>query len=319
MGVGEAVRDRCTRWPRRSSRSPPGAAVGQHLLRPHHRCGLDPVAGEYAGGRVVRPVFTTRARSLRPLALSPAVVAAATNPAAPRDAHCLLLDLDQVSGGGPDLGRLVGLAAGTRIQSVSKVDSARIEMPACAERLQQTGQHADQRMVQRAVDAEGDERPDAGDGAGQASYAQITTELVRGPGDARERRLVVVVAAPSAARERARAAGPGRAAPGAGSARHTVTGDGHGATPTLDRPVVSGRPRARFMHWTAPPAVPLVRLSSAATATSRPAAAIDGDLEVHGVGSEDGLGLRPLAFRAAGGRTARRRTPRRRPRTPARS
>ena len=51
------------------------------------------------------------------------------------------------------------------------------------------------------------------------------------------------------------------------------------------------------MHCTAPPAVPLVRLSSAATATSRPAAAIDGDLDVDGVGAEHRLGLRPLPGR----------------------
>src|SRR5699024_7935180 len=45
----------------------------------------------------------------------------------------------------------------------------------------------------------------------------------------------------------------------------------HGATPVVGRPVVSARPRERFLHWTAAPAVPLVRLSSAATATTRPA------------------------------------------------
>src|SRR5690606_31142086 len=46
--------------------------------------------------------------------------------------------------------------------------------------------------------------------------------------------------------------------------------DGHGATPVTGRPAVSGRSSARFMHWIAPPAVPLVRLSIAATTTSRP-------------------------------------------------
>src|SRR5262249_42112431 len=50
-------------------------------------------------------------------------------------------------------------------------------------------------------------------------------------------------------------------------------GNCHGATPTVDSPAFSGRPRARFMDWTAAPAVPLVRLSMAATATSRPASA----------------------------------------------
>ena len=42
------------------------------------------------------------------------------------------------------------------------------------------------------------------------------------------------------------------------------------ARPSM-RPRVSSRPRAMFMHCTAPPAVPLVRLSTAPTATIRPA------------------------------------------------
>ena len=44
----------------------------------------------------------------------------------------------------------------------------------------------------------------------------------------------------------------------------------HGATPATGSPVVSGSPRARLRHWTAAPAVPLVRLSTAATTTTRP-------------------------------------------------
>src|SRR4029079_13116585 len=43
----------------------------------------------------------------------------------------------------------------------------------------------------------------------------------------------------------------------------------HGASPTVLSPVLSSRPSARFMHWTAAPAVPLARLSTAPTATSR--------------------------------------------------
>ena len=39
----------------------------------------------------------------------------------------------------------------------------------------------------------------------------------------------------------------------------------------VESPVASSRPRARFMHWTAAPAVPLARLSTAPTATRRPA------------------------------------------------
>src|ERR1700733_1816180 len=42
------------------------------------------------------------------------------------------------------------------------------------------------------------------------------------------------------------------------------------------RPVVSGRPKRRFIHCTAPPAAPLVRLSMAhSTATVRPFATAD--------------------------------------------
>ena len=60
------------------------------------------------------------------------------------------------------------------------------------------------------------------------------------------------------------------------------------------RPVVSSMPRARFMHWTAPPAVPLVRLSRAATAISRRGGRVDGHLHVHRVGAQHRLRLRPL-------------------------
>src|SRR5690606_8530902 len=52
-----------------------------------------------------------------------------------------------------------------------------------------------------------------------------------------------------------------------GPVRHGV--GGHGATPVVGRPEVSGRPRARLRHCTAAPAVPLVRLSIAAMTTSR--------------------------------------------------
>jgi len=46
----------------------------------------------------------------------------------------------------------------------------------------------------------------------------------------------------------------------------------HGATPIVVSPVDSSSPMARFMLWTAPPAVPLVRLSMALIAMMRPAA-----------------------------------------------
>ena len=51
------------------------------------------------------------------------------------------------------------------------------------------------------------------------------------------------------------------------------------------------------MHWTAAPAVPLARLSTAPTATIRSCVLVDGHLQVHGVGPGDRLGLRPLPLR----------------------
>ena len=44
----------------------------------------------------------------------------------------------------------------------------------------------------------------------------------------------------------------------------------HGATPVVGSPVVSGSPKAMLAHCTAAPAVPLVRLSTAATTMTRP-------------------------------------------------
>src|SRR5206468_4004712 len=54
----------------------------------------------------------------------------------------------------------------------------------------------------------------------------------------------------------------------AGGPEASGTGGAHGATPTVVRPRVSEMPSARFIDWTAPPAVPLVRLSIAPTTTS---------------------------------------------------
>src|SRR5690606_3910577 len=68
---------------------------------------------------------------------------------------------------------------------------------------------------------------------------------------------------------RARGLEPGRDAGGAEPLRG---GDGHGATPSVVRPAVCGRPSAMFMDCTAAPAVPLTRLSIAVTVTTRPAA-----------------------------------------------
>ena len=49
-------------------------------------------------------------------------------------------------------------------------------------------------------------------------------------------------------------------------------GDAHGATPFTVRARSSGRPSAMFMDWMAAPAVPLTRLSTAVTTTTRSAA-----------------------------------------------
>jgi hypothetical protein len=60
-----------------------------------------------------------------------------------------------------------------------------------------------------------------------------------------------------------------------GSAKSLCSGDAHrdvpsgqGAIPQDGKPVVSGNPSARLRHCSAAPAVPLVRLSTAPTATS---------------------------------------------------
>src|SRR5699024_1871581 len=45
--------------------------------------------------------------------------------------------------------------------------------------------------------------------------------------------------------------------------RRGPAGDGQGASAVRLRPVASGRPRARFIDWSAAPAVPLTRLSIA--------------------------------------------------------
>ena len=62
----------------------------------------------------------------------------------------------------------------------------------------------------------------------------------------------------------------------------------HGARPTVVRPVASGRPSARFMHWTAAPPVPLARLSTAPTATSLPASSgrVKGGMASPGFGAD---------------------------------
>ena len=60
------------------------------------------------------------------------------------------------------------------------------------------------------------------------------------------------------------------------------------------------------MHWTAAPAVPLVRLSTAPTATSRPARSSTVDLQVHGVRAEHRLvcGHCPSGSRCTNGSSA---------------
>ncbi len=79
-------------------------------------------------------------------------------------------------------------------------------------------------------------------------------------------------------------------------------------TPATGRPSSSGRPSARFALWIAPPAVPLVRLSIAASATIRPARSVEGDLEGGGVRAQGHRGRRPHALGQQRRRTARRAT-----------
>ena len=143
------------------------APVGQHLLRPHHRGGLDPVAGEdRRRRRSAGPVLTTRARSGLPLALSPAATPAARKPAGRGDAH----SSSSSSIGWP---AAVQTSACLRRPAPRAPGSSRCRRwtgpgsrSGVGQRLQQPGEHADQRVVERSVDAEADERPDAGDVAG---------------------------------------------------------------------------------------------------------------------------------------------------------
>ena len=63
------------------------------------------------------------------------------------------------------------------------------------------------------------------------------------------------------------------------------------------RPRVSARPRARLAHWTAAPAVPLVRLSMAATTTTRPSRSSTRHLQLDVVAADDVEAVRgPLAL-----------------------
>ena len=71
---------------------------------------------------------------------------------------------------------------------------------------------------------------------------------------------------------------------------------GHGATPTIDSPSVSGQPSARFIDCTAAPPVPLTRLSMAAIATNVLGVLVDGDRQLRGVAADHRAGLRQLAL-----------------------
>src|SRR4029078_7483225 len=67
-----------------------------------------------------------------------------------------------------------------------------------------------------------------------------------------------------------RLAGCFQAGGDAGGPESQGGGNGHGATPCRLRPAASGRPSAIFMDCTAPPAVPLVRLSMTQVTITRP-------------------------------------------------
>ena len=71
---------------------------------------------------------------------------------------------------------------------------------------------------------------------------------------------------------------------------------GHGATPTTERPSVSGQPSARFIDCTAAPPVPLTRLSIARIATNVSASSSTATRDVSGVAADDRAGARQLAL-----------------------
>src|SRR5205807_6486451 len=56
----------------------------------------------------------------------------------------------------------------------------------------------------------------------------------------------------------------------AGGPEPTCVRDAHGYTPIVGSPAVSSNPHIRFMFWTACPAAPFTRLSTAAATTAVP-------------------------------------------------
>ena len=206
---------------------------------------------------------------------------------------------------------------GTSTQSVSNVESANTGIAGVGERRQQPGEHAGQREVERALDRERGERSLLADLARHTPRAAHQRGLGRGGGH-REARSPTT---PSRGRRHRR---PSRTTTSGSACWSSVTRRvvGHGGRLTVrPRPwsgrSSSARPSARFMHWTAAPAVPLVRLSTAPTATIRPAASSTVTWRCTALEPRTAwvCGHCP---RAAGARRARRGRPSRRPRGPRR-
>ena len=107
--------------------------VDQHLPRPHHRRGLDPVAGEHPGGRLVRSVVEHQGQIRLAAGLQPGGDTAGGEAHGVGDTHWSSSSVSTVWPADSQTSiACPAWATGTRIQSVSKVDCARMEMSASA-------------------------------------------------------------------------------------------------------------------------------------------------------------------------------------------
>src|SRR5690606_9072756 len=132
------------------------------------------------------------------------------------------------------------------------------------QRLQQPREDSGQREVERTGDGEGRERSLVRHTAGHGTRRADEARLVRGVGERDDR--CGMGGGPI------RRFGPGRQ-PAHGEVAWMLVqrASAHGATTEVDSPRVSDSPSAMLADCTAAPAVPLVKLSIATTATTRPA------------------------------------------------
>ena len=210
-------------------------------------------------------MLTTRATSLPPLVFRPASTPAAVKPAGWVTLIVRLLSLGCLTGTAagttscPDRRHCVGGAVRVvdRHQhpvGVERRDGEHADL-GLGEGLQQGGQHSGEREVERPLTANAVNGP--------ACLAFFGTLLIA---------QTTLVSSAVAVIENSEddSAQPGTSAPGPRRTTASFSGNcssvkvvAHGRRdPTVESPVASGRPSARFMHCTAAPPVPLARLST---------------------------------------------------------